>query len=129
MAGHHCDCGVTAIIRCYKKGHLAKCQQCKAGFQPINGCSFHPYTAGFNEELKRHADKKKTMERNDNDAPEQQQNEQGHAGAPARLVRPRRLSEITPNNSCLGPMKFEEWKATKHKAKKARQAKQTKGRK
>jgi hypothetical protein len=58
--GHHCCvCKDVVDIRCYNKGHVARCFECHIVFQPYKGCSVHSYLDGFNLDAKPHADKKK----------------------------------------------------------------------
>lgn len=46
-------------VRCFNKGHVARCSECQAVFQPFKGCCIHSYSQGFNLDSKPHADKKK----------------------------------------------------------------------
>ena len=57
-----CDssvCKRVTDVRCFNKGHVARCSECQAVFQPFKGCCIHSYNEGFNLSSKPHAEKKK----------------------------------------------------------------------
>jgi hypothetical protein len=56
MPGHHCKvCKRVVDYHCFRKGHVAKCNECGSAFNPYHGCSIHSYSNGFNLEAKQHA--------------------------------------------------------------------------